>query len=161
MHSGTNLPVSHWGFIVASHISGICLASGRLQATMTKSWVNTTKWQCLFSTFPLKRRVHMLARSHGSIWHRHFSDVDEQDAQYVGCSKLVAKPLNCWVVRSHLSQTPFQSVHVFFLFQIRIILTSQDACKACSFPGLPKVATSPCLSVHADFYYFFPTSMPI
>lgn len=44
----------------------------------------------------------MLARSHGGTWHRRFSDVDEQDAQYVGQSKLVAKPLNCWVVKLSL-----------------------------------------------------------
>lgn len=60
----------------------------------------------------------MLARSHGGTWHRRFSDVDEQDAQYVGQSKLVAKPLNCWVVKSYLSQLPFQPVYVFFLCQI-------------------------------------------
>lgn len=85
---------------------------------MTKSWVNTTKWQCLFSAFLLKWRVRVLARSHGGTWHRRFSDVDEQDAQYVGQSKLVAKPLNCWVVKSYLSQLPFQPVYVFFLCQI-------------------------------------------
>lgn len=28
VHDGTNLPVSHWGFTVASHISAICIASG-------------------------------------------------------------------------------------------------------------------------------------